>query len=811
MNSNEGLFQDRLTFIDNQLLDIDNNLEEYFKSYNVEQLSRILNEDNEELIIKNNTLSKLSHQDGLKKTDYIQIIEICNQLWVVNGLVNELTHQTQFENKISSYIKLDSKTNEIRNQINDFNDVGSIKIFKELNDKISEIKYDLIKEADKQLNDYLFIADNLEIEFTYYKDNLEFSKFLKYCRYLNNLENNNISHFNFNKILKEWLQSILEKIDKGFSIIFEQNDNILKLKIEKCEVNLLNFIKSIGEIIKFFDILIEKFKTLVEFKNIRFILGKIILKCIKIKIFSKENVYPLIIDKLNYDENHVKDSKISIISELYKISKLLSSHGWSKDGICELEFWIDDLTSSWIDNLLDYTIDELKLFVISINNNEKSDMLKEKNLISQEIDLIVKDTDTVTQKNENDWSDDWDDNEGWNNDKKILTESKDKNSSLKVIKTEKEEEEDIVDDGGWGDDDLDLDDDEDEDEKKSFDKEKQKQKEKEEEEEDDDEWGAWGDEVKIDDDDIDKELPEIDEYKNKQLIPSFKYSKLVDEIMTIFDNYMKNYDDLKQLEVNKNQIEEANDLFKHGFKKLCISYFMMLDSDASEIYQNDILFYNDYNKILEECYKRYEVDLTTCFKMNFRFITSYQAKIYGNLFKIINDYDKAIWDDTHFDDESILQRYKKEFLIRFDNEFDNISFILNKLSSLNTQLIVNTFVTVIFQSFDIICNKILKRTDISSFESEILSGIIEVIISHTIEKTRYITLDLDKIQSFNKLKQIQFILSSNLKGILNLFYDAKLYEIETHELISLIQSLFIDSTQRSNAITEIKTIRETQA
>lgn len=148
--------------------------------------------------------------------------------------------------------------------------------------------------------------------------------------------------------------------------------------------------------------------------------------------------------------------------------------------------------------------------------------------------------------------------------------------------------------------------------------------------------------------------------------------------------------------------------------------------------------------------------------------------------------------------------------MRFDGEFDIVNRKLTKLIGYNTQLITNFFVTVIFQYFNSICDKVLARTDISSYESEILTGIINAVVTNTINKTKNLNLMVEKIQSYNKLQQIKLILSSNLKEILDAFCDAKLFEMETHELISLIQSLFIESPQRTDAITEIKTARDAQ-
>lgn len=796
MNPHGNYTTDRLAAINNQLQDIDGNLDEYFKNYNVRQLTEVLQHNTESQIkARGMKYREFGHGGELKKQEYLQLIQICNQLWIINGLMNELNTESQFEERVRLYLKLEAKTKEIKETSDNSGDSGSIKIFSELDDKLVELKTELIMIAEKKLDQYLLISDNLEIIFTNILNDVDFGTFVKSCRNLFSGDITN-SHFNFNKCFNDWLERLLDICDEGYSVSLENTSDALKLTVNKCEPDLQNFVTSIEQLILFFNSFFEKINSLKEFKSIRVIMGKAILKSIKVKIFSKENVYPLIIDKLNYD-NGLKGNT-STIAELYKISKYLSSEGWSKDGICELEFWIDDLTNSWVENLLDYTIDELKLFVIDLTNKEKvtTESLLDKNLILQEIKSFgLKEQGTTETKNDdNGWSEAWneeDDNDAWGkNDNKETSNSH--NEKLSKLDDE------LIDDGGWGDDDdLDLDADSVESVHKD---------------EDDDGWGAWDDEVKIDDN-VDEEIS-INNISNRDMktsgIPSYKYSKLVNKVMNIIESYMKNYQDLKELEVNEAETKEAEDLFKHGFKKLCISYFMMLESDATEIYRNDILFYNDYNKILEQCYSRYNVDLTTCFKLSSRFINQFMMGCYSKISNFLDEYNGTIWNTISVDDEKKLKSAEAEFFLKFNTEFDLVAHKLNKLSSFNTQLIVNTFVTVIFQTFNTICDRILGKTDISSYESDILIEIISWVIMHIKKKADDMDINIEKIQSYNKLEQIKLVLSNNLKGILDAFYDAKLYEIETHELISLIESSFVESPQRLNAIAEIKSVRETQ-
>ncbi|GAV28217.1 hypothetical protein PMKS-001687 [Pichia membranifaciens] len=821
MDIQQSYSQDRLLSIDKQLEDIDFNLEKYFENYNLKQLCRFLEESDAEKTTKDaiseggehSTSSKspkaLSLQN-YRKQDYIQLVELCNQLWIINGLVNELAHQTQFEDRVHSYLKLKSKTVETKKSIDQFGDAGSVKVLSILDDKINELKLELANLAQSKLHEYLSISNELDFRYKNTVEELHFFAFLKCCRSISSSDSDTL--FNFNKLFSNWLQKFFDKLNRGFSAAFQQTPGTVELTLQSGEPDLLKFTESVEQLILFLNSLITQNESLAELKNIRTILGKNILKSLKLTIFSKENVYPLIIDKMNYDEHQgQKDSKVSIVAQLYKVSKLLSSAGWSKDGICELEFWIDDLTSSWIDNLLDFTIDELKLFVISLVNKEKANLFKESNLICKEVEVtnasqgpVIKQQEPLKESGKDDWGDEWGNNDAWNDDDDDDDDDEDddnnadehKEADIATNKSNSKITQSLEDDDeGWGDnDDLDLD----------LDSVNQPQ----DDTEDEDGWDAWEDEVKIDGEEDDKnvQMPTI----NKLLVPSYKYSKLVDEVMLIFGEYMKNLEGLKELGISKDDFDEAKGLFKHGFKKLCVSYFMLVESNIAETYQNEILFYNDYNMILEECYNCYEVDLTTCFKMSSRFINSLKSNLYSNISSVIEDYNEVIWDDNSLDNNLQLRKRGKEFLMRFDGEFDIVNRKLTKLIGYNTQLITNFFVTVIFQYFNSICDKVLARTDISSYESEILTGIINAVVTNTINKTKNLNLMVEKIQSYNKLQQIKLILSSNLKEILDAFCDAKLFEMETHELISLIQSLFIESPQRTDAITEIKTARDAQ-
>jgi hypothetical protein len=798
MNAYETDTHDRLGYINTSLEEIDNNLDKYFSNYNLAQLSRMLKEKDTS-IDDNSEDNNFEPKKNLKKQDINEVVEICNQLWVINGLINEYHHLTTFQTKIQAYGKLNTKFIDLKKTYTGLLDISSIGIFENLNEKINFFKSELIDISEKKFQEFLTVNDDLSIKFSNTIDDFTFTSFLKACRNLYNEEINIL--FNLNRIFGVWLNGVYTMLNSKYSVIFDSANSQLNISTTNHpQSEFLEFVKSMEQIILFFNDFTNKISEIKDFNNLRIVLGKSILKELKSRIFLKKNVYPLIVDKLNYDENKNNEtSNISTVAALYKISALLSGQGWSKDGICELEFWIDDLTSSWVDNLVSYTIDDLKEFAAKLLNGDYEDDLRMQNLILVELDVEnlnkkdirpLKEMKTKTSENKDQWNDDWDtnDNDGWNDESAVTQEGK-------------EEQVIVEDDGGWGDEDLDLDDESVSGMNKNADV----------IDEVDDGWDAWDKDINIENEEEDETINESPQFVEPSFErrPSYRYSSIVKKLINILDNYMKNYDDLKALNVNVSQMEEAKQLFKHGFKKLCISYFMVIEHEVSETYGNNILFYNDFNKLLEECHKKYDVDLTTCYKMNFSSLN--ESMNYNNKLNIIiNDYNKNIWSEDNFENDDKLEKFGKEFLIRFETQFDQIHSKLSKLSELNTQLVDNTLLTIIFRSFNTICDKILSRTNISSYGSAVLSDIIDHIILHITKSTRTMNIKLEKIQTFDKLQQIRLILCSNLKEILNLFYDAKLYELETHELVSLIQSLFVESPQRVDAINEIRTVRETR-
>lgn len=782
MSKKEKITCDRINTINEKLKSIDDVLDTYFENYNLEQLERVINKVDG--VKDENKLDNLNLKH-YNSRDINEFIELCNHLWMIKGLINEINNDSNLFEKLDNFKKLESKLHVLKQSIEDEAEVCELKIINELDGKIEEYKGNLRNEMTECFEKYVSI-NTASILISTESNNMPFDFFLKQINgfYSDAFEKN----FKLTKMFTDWLENTFLQLDDGKSISFEDEEGGKTIRIVNSDKEFLTFARTIENVILFMNEISKYTANIPTFSNMRLIIGKLLLREIKNRIFRKENVYPLIIDKLNYDQ----DSKISSISKLYQISSMLSESGWSQDGICELEFWIDDLTSSWVNNLVDYTIDDIKQFLLDILGNKYNDCLKDENLIVVELGGEVKPSGENKKPDKNDWNINWEEKDEWN-------EGEDKSDEMAKTEAKLLETDVVVDDeeDGWGnEDDLDLD----------INEGTAKVKVIEGEEEEEEGWGAWNEEVEISDDELETKET-LNAANDAVSVPSYKHSAFANKILDIFAKYYYNLHDLDKFGIDKQPLVEIEELFKHGFKKLYIAYFMMIEADVSHTYKNDILFYNDLNKILEKCQKQYGVELSACYKMNSNYLNQFIDGYTDKLILVVNKYEDSVWGDNDLVNKDIYERSYK-FMNEFDLQFGVILKDLKNSISLNTELIANLIVTMIFKSFNIMCNKIVTRNDISSYESNIISEVIDHTILEISGRMNTLNIKIENIQSLVKLRQIRSVLSLSLKDILESFYEAKFYELETYELISLIESLFVDSMQREQTIQEIRTLRE---
>ncbi|TID28971.1 hypothetical protein CANINC_002239 [Pichia inconspicua] len=762
---------DRIIDINTKLTLIDSGLNSYFQNYNLQQLEHVLNKVDE---LKDNHAGVHQKFDNCKSRDINELMEFCNQLLIIKLLISQSAEKMTLFEELDKFEKLETKFSELKNSIDDTVKISELKIIDDLDRKIHEDKKNLMKKSQEYLERYILVTEE---EFVIF-DEVESQPFSSTLQTINRFYGETFNEaMDLTKRFQEWVETALSDFDRGKSVTFEDGTDKKRLRIVDSDVEFSEFAKSIKQIIFFMNQVTKYTENVKSLANIRPIVGKQLLKEIRSRIFSKDNVYPLIIDKLNYEEG----SEVSDISKLYEISNLLAEPGWAKDGICELEFWIDDLTSFWVNNLIDLTIDDIKQFVRDFLAGKYENRLINQNLVVVEFFTEEKHDEKVSKESNTEWENNWEEKDGWNED-----------DDASLMKNEPLD--DSIDDDGWGEDhDLDLDLDLDLDDEVK--------------EDDEDGWDAWNEEVSISDNDTENKKEAMTNKQKAPLVPSYKHTTLVKNVFALLVKYFNNFDELRKFDVDQEQLADIEDLFKQGLKKLCMAYFMMIQSNVSHTYNNQILFCNDYSKLLEDCSLSYGVDLKSCYKLNSNFLQEYINDHTEKLISVISNFSSSIWGDNVLTNNEINEESFR-FMNEFDSHLDEVLQEVETSTQLNTQLVANLVVTMIFKTFNVICNKLVSRNSISSYESSILNEIIDHIIQEVKSRLAKLNVSTGNIQSLVKLEQIQLILSSNLKEILGAFYDAKFYELETFELTSLIKSLFVDSMQRDQIIQEITILRE---
>ncbi|GME80704.1 unnamed protein product [Ambrosiozyma monospora] len=356
-----------------QIDTLKSDLQVYVTEYDPERLSSELRHESE---ANGKGLDELK-ENAYKDEDYMYQLEICNKLWFIKGLLNELgslelveTHDWKllnFEGAISAYTKLIQRVADFNNNIHAKD--HTIKILDEINLKLDFYEEKLITLIKLYVGEYLKFDDQLSFMFSNKIEDLSFQQFLDLCNTLTTARSEDpalIRLFNFNKMFREWVSEILVKLQDGHSLETSKTANTIGIYLEKSPSEFINYVKSVKKLVNFFNSfleLVENKKKSNPFSTSKSTVGKEILKTLKAKIFSSENIYPLMLDNLN--KRGFSEGK-SIIAELLEISSLLSQSGWSPDGICELEFWIEDLPNYWVTELVDSSIDEIKNICIEL-------------------------------------------------------------------------------------------------------------------------------------------------------------------------------------------------------------------------------------------------------------------------------------------------------------------------------------------------------------------------------------------------------------------------------------------------------------
>lgn len=294
----------------------------------------------------------------------------------------------------------------------------------------------------------------------------------------------------------------------------------------------------------------------------------------------------------------------------------------------------------------------------------------------------------------------------------------------------------------------------------------------------DDAWDdAWGDDEDLfSDEEKEKESTKISD------IPQKCYD-------TIISPFLKLSSEIKEFNIEGLLILRLKDLLTDIFIVL---------SDLYEISHRSILFYNDFEHLLE-LVKQSEIaqSLKTQLDVYLESIgDTYQ-------FQFMKIWNSSIKDFQNLEDEDNLQD-QEIFLVEFENYMNDLNGFIKNNYDTNSKLTNSVIVSDVSFLLEFMTRKVFQMQVISETLSNQISNFQKDVIK-LVKKIRKV--DVTKLAEYNKFVKVSKILTSNLKTIETDFSDGVFFDFETSELIDLIKLLFIDSEYRAELIEYITDIR----
>ncbi|KAG7797714.1 hypothetical protein KL929_002557 [Ogataea haglerorum] len=357
-------------------------LHSYIRGYDRDRLSRELERAEEPVD---------TGAAQLQASDYLQQLECCNLLWVIRGLLTELSaclgDEVVFDSAVRNYKKLLSKAKDLKEMI-----AGEAIILTEINKQTQEFGVKIKDEMVALLPRYLSFGND-SLQYNNKHNDLTFLEYLS-CSYefCALVEDEFLHYFGFHKLFGRELSANLGRANK---LSYDGEHIVLEFGRQ---TTFSGFLQSVENVINFFNLFMDHNRNGEKYHlgAVKLSVSKLLMAALKQRMFDSENIYSLILGKYG-----AGDSKT--IGQLQVISELLAQDGWSRDGTCDLEFWIDDLVSYWVETLVDKKLDEIKEKVIS---GELEKLEKE--------ELCEKEADPT---DEDDWNDEWD--KGWDENPEI--------------------------------------------------------------------------------------------------------------------------------------------------------------------------------------------------------------------------------------------------------------------------------------------------------------------------------------------------------------------------------------------------------
>lgn len=218
---------------------------------------------------------------------------------------------------------------------------------------------------------------------------------------------------------------------------------------------------------------------------------------------------------------------------------------------------------------------------------------------------------------------------------------------------------------------------------------------------------------------------------------------------------------------------------------------------------NSFLMLNDFNYLSAKLTQPYSRELEQFVECNWNQVL---IKFYLELKIVLLSLNLENDSDLHRDPDE-LDDYNLNQLSLIYKWF-NILFEEKQLKSTNITKFKELVIELIQFVNNWLIQMVLNLDDIGEQQTGKINQIIENINNVTIPYLQLLDIQKDTtIESYHKLKNVQFLLNNHLKDIIERFYEGELYDLETKELDRLIKAVFIQSEIRDNYIKEIVEFR----
>ncbi|KAI0465426.1 hypothetical protein LJB42_000659 [Komagataella kurtzmanii] len=729
-------------------------LEEFIDSYDMEVLASQLQGDS----IQSSIIS-LKEQD----VELTRQLQVCNHLSSFYQLFNDLTFDenpsvVQIQHLVESFNKLAYQ----RHRLDEFLakhgvDLSKLLIVQDISQQTEAKKQQLTNQLMECLKLYIKIEDS-KIEFHSTVDGLSFHKFCSLDDSLNSRR--------FHRVFEDWLK---EHVNQGLS--YFQNT----LTVSNAEQSFINVIESLESFVRFINDF-EEDNTSKSF-NLKHYTSKTLYDILKPYMLHPEIVFDLLQSKICNIENKT-------MSRLIELNRLLVTTDWVKN-LSDIDIWLDDLVSQWLDTSVESLIEELKYLSQKILTNQSwTETIQEVNKLEAEKWQFERRSSTKnpqmtsTKNTETEW-DNWDD--GWDSESVNDKRSVDARSIRSKRNSwgdnwDRLSKKDSWSDNGWND--------------------------------------GWNEEFSDNDNDVTETRSNIraDEPEMRTSnTHSYTLRSSVSEqfLQVIKQKFFNPVSQVSSMDIDPDVKDEIKDLRSSKSIVIINSIVMLFDSFLTPRYATPILVYQDLSYLINQIDPQKN-------SLADNFLSNLIDSESDFLFQSALQYNDLFVDNDDSSDRLIelASQFQLDFQKKASQFYEKFYYNSNNFT-VNETLNITLILTILDQFLQSLSDLILERESIGDEESKILANVLIVTLQSLLPSKYHGTTDPlavkipQTIKHYHKIQSIAFMFQSSMKVILDEFYEGSLYDMETNELIRLIKALFIDSEMRSATINEIVDVRTT--